>query len=111
MDKHEAAIARGEDAKRIVDSPIFTEAFETIRTAYFRQLEELPIAGNDEHGTPYSEHAADLLRRIKCVGDVKTALTAMVTTGKISEKVIERQNLTQKVKSGMTNILNRNRSR
>jgi len=78
MDKHEQAVMRGDAAARILNDPVFLGSFTAIRDAYLREWEDMP--------TSESESARDIHRRLKCLADVKTALQAHITTGKMAQR-------------------------
>lgn len=109
MDKHEAAVTRGEEAERILNSDVFAQAFEDVRQVYIAALEALPT---DESG---DEEAKDYRRKLASLSTVRDALTKHIQTGRIAQKIIEkkaaRQNITDRARSAVTNLLNRNRSR
>ena len=80
MEKAEYQALKGEEASRILSSDVFTQAFEDVRQALLKQWEELPTADKDT--------AYDIHRRLKCLGDIKTALTVRIQTGKLIEAKI-----------------------
>lgn len=93
MDKHESDLARAEEASRILNSSVFLEAFDAIETGYRITLEAMPTTGKQGQ----AEDIADMLRRLKCLQDVKTALRAYIDTGKVTQRAM---NLREKAESG-----------
>ena len=78
MDKHEAAVARGEEASRVLNSEVFNQAFADVRAALVKTWESLP--------TSDAENARDIHRRLKCLDDVKKALKYHISTGNMAQK-------------------------
>lgn len=78
MNKHDAAIAAGEEAHRILNSPAFTQAYDDVRAALLKQWEETPTAD--------SETAVDIHRRLKCLSDIRRAMEYRITNGKLAQK-------------------------
>lgn len=81
MDRLELAVVRSEEAERVLNSTVFSEAFESVRAALFKTWAELPTAD--------TENARDLHRRLKCLDQVKRALEEHIATGKLARKEIE----------------------
>lgn len=81
MDKFELAVVRAEDADRILNSGVFTAAFDDVKAALFKTWAELP--------TSDTENARDLHRRLKCMDQVRRALEEHIRTGKLVQKEIE----------------------
>lgn len=105
MDKHEAAVRRGDEAKRILESAIFKDSFEQVRRSYFEAFEQLPAVGEEDA-------VRDVHLRLKALGDVRTALQEHVRTGQIAAKAMSmREKLTNAARSTMDRITNPNRSR
>ena len=73
MDKHEAAVARGEEASRVLNSEVFNQAFADVRAALVKTWESLP--------TSDAENARDIHRRLKCLDDVKKAWSTTYPPG------------------------------
>ena len=74
-------IERAEKAQRILNDPIFSEAFENTRQAIFQRIEQTPI--RDDEGLKH------LRLSLKLLGDVKANLTAILNEGKVEEYRIE----------------------
>lgn len=105
MDSHEAAVARGEEAARILNSAVFNDALSAVRGAFIDALEVLPT---DESG---DEQAKDIRRKLSCLAMVREAITKQVKTGLIAQKTLStREKLTKSARGAMTSLLNRNRS-
>lgn len=81
MDKHEQAVARAEEAQRLMASPMFTQAFDDTRTALLEAWAALPDVN--------SEQARDIHRRLKCLESVKRCIETHISTGKLAQKEIE----------------------
>lgn len=106
MDKHETAVRHGEEAERILNSPVFAQAFEDVRQAYIAALEQLPT---DETG---DDEAKDYRRKLASLATVRAALTKHIQTGRIAQKTLTaREKVAERAKSFTSNILNRNRNR
>lgn len=87
MINHEQHIQRAEEALRVLNSQVFREAFDEVRTAYLKTWEALPSVDSDES----RQHAADLHARIKALADVRKALETHVQTGKLAQKELSRR--------------------
>jgi hypothetical protein len=81
MDKLEKALARAEEAQRMLQSEIFKAAFDDTRQAVLEAWAKLPVARGDE--------AQDLHRMLKCLDRVKRCLEVHVETGMLANKEIE----------------------
>ena len=81
MDKLEAAVNRGEEANRILHSPVFEAAFADTRQAILEAL-----AGLDN---VRGEQAQDLHRMVKLLDKVKRCVEEHVATGKLAQREIE----------------------
>lgn len=100
MDKHEQAIARGEEATRILNSDTFASSFAAIREAYLREWEDMP--------TSNTEAARDIHRRLKCLADVRTALQAHISSGKLAAKELSmRERVGNGARTAFDRIINR----
>lgn len=82
-DKLEHDMQRGEEALRILNSPVFADAFDQVRQAYLRTWEALPTAD--------TEDAQDVHRRIKALADVRKQLEAIVSGGKLAAKTLTKR--------------------
>lgn len=80
MNKHEAAMAAGEEAQRILNSPVFTQAFDDVRAALLKQWEETPT------DLASRETCIDIHRRLKCLADIRKAMDYRIQTGKLAQK-------------------------
>lgn len=81
MDKLEVSVIRAEEAKRLIESPMFSQAFDDTREALLEAW-----AGLDN---PNSDHAKDLHRMVKCLEKVRKCMEEHIQTGKIAQKEIE----------------------
>lgn len=81
MDRLEVATARSEDAQRLIDNPMFVQAFEDTRKALLEAWASLD--------SPESEHSKDLHRMVKCLDKVKRCLETHIQTGKLAQKEID----------------------
>lgn len=70
-------IQRAEKAERILQDPLFAEAFENTRQAIFAQIERTPI--RDDEGLKH------LRLCLKLLTDVRANLTAVLNDGKVAE--------------------------
>lgn len=94
MDKTEQQIVRAEQAKMVLDNPIFAQAFDDTRTAIMSAWAQLSPADEKR-----SEHATDLHRMIRALDKVRVCLEEHVTTGKIAAEHLKgRKNLLGRVK-------------
>lgn len=80
MDKIEAQIREADEASRIVNSPLFAQAFEDLRQVYITALELIPTTelGDDQ--------AKDVRRKLAALSEVRSALTKRIDTGKLAHK-------------------------
>jgi hypothetical protein len=81
MDKHEKAVRDGDEAARILNSPMFAAAFSDTRAAMLEAWAKL----DNSNG----EQAKDLHRMVKCLDRVRRCLEVHIDTGKIAAKEIE----------------------
>lgn len=86
MDKQEQAVARGEEAERLLASPLLQQAFNDTRQALQRAWAELPTGYFS--GELRAQHH-DLHRMMKLLGMVETCLKHHVESGKIAQKQIQ----------------------
>ena len=89
MDRLELATQRADEAQRLIDSPMFTAAFNDTRTAIL----EAWAALDDTK----SEKAHDLHRMLKCLGRVQRCLEIHIDTGKLATKEIQGRSRLQQV--------------
>lgn len=80
MDKHEAHIRDGDEASRILNSAVFAEAFADVRQALMQELEATPTTKDGD------DRAGDIRRRLKCLAQIRSALSYRVDTGKLAQK-------------------------
>jgi len=70
------ALERAQKAAAILESPVFTEAFESVRTAIIDRLEKCPLNAAQE---------ADELRKcLRLLRDVRLNLVAVIGNGKVA---------------------------
>lgn len=81
MDRLEISTARAEEAQRLIDSPMFSQAFADTRTALLEAWASLENTNSD--------HAKDLHRMVKCLEKVRKCLETHIQTGKLAQKEIE----------------------
>lgn len=82
MDKLERNIQRADEALRIVNSPLFSEAFAQVRESYLRAWESLPTILSDDA----QSHTHDLHCRLKALNDIRKVLETHIQTGKLAQK-------------------------
>jgi hypothetical protein len=85
MDKHEQAVMRGEEAQRLLNSPLFEQAWTDTRRAILDALAVLPLSGDG-----IGEQQRDLLCMVKVLDRTRSCIEQHVTSGKIAQKQIEK---------------------
>jgi hypothetical protein len=85
MDRLETAVMRAEQARQVLDNPLFEQAFVDIRAACLEAWAKSPRAE--------SEHAKDLHRMVECLDTVKRCLKTHIDTGKLANREIEGRKL------------------
>ncbi len=81
MDKHEAAVMRGEQAMQLINNPVFEQAFADTRRGILEAWAKLD--------TTDRENARDLHRMLKCLDRVRKCVDVHIDTGKLAAKEIE----------------------
>lgn len=81
MDKHELAVQRAEEASRILNSAIFTAAFDDTRQALLNGIASLDSMKSDR--------AQELHSMVKGLDSVKRCLEVHIDTGKLARVEIE----------------------
>lgn len=81
MDKHEAAVLRGEEAERLLNSPMLSQAFVDVR----KGIQDLWAQTN----TKDEKTLQELHLMVKLVDRVEKCLLQHVATGKLSQHEIE----------------------
>lgn len=81
MDKHEMHVMRGEEAERLLNSPMFAAAFEDTRRAIQDVWAGLPAGEKDAQ--------IEALLMVKALDKVKKCIEHHISTGKIAVKEIE----------------------
>ena len=84
MDSQEQKTLRGDEAQRLMNSPMFEQAFADTRTALLNTWANL-----DTTDDKYAEFARDLHRKIKAVDSVKRCIQEHITTGKLAQREID----------------------
>lgn len=89
MDRLELATIRAEEAERLINSGMFSQAFEDTRKAILEAWAALDNVN--------SEQAKDLHRMVKCLGRVKRCLEVHIETGKLAQVEIRGRSRLQQV--------------
>jgi hypothetical protein len=91
MSKHEQQIARGQEAERLLNSPMFQAAFEDTRRAMLEAWAAMPESqtGRLMRWFQGRSSADDLHRMVKCLDRVKRCIEVHIDTGRIAQKEIE----------------------
>lgn len=77
----EAEARRGEEAKAILDNPIYTDAYEGIRSEIIRSWEESRDAGDREQ----------LHQLLGLLGKVNAAMAAVMRSGEVAKAELARK--------------------
>lgn len=80
-DKQEKEIDRALQAQKIIDHPLFIEAFDTVRQALIDKIEQAPI--RDTEGAEKARYLLKLLR------DVRAVFEQALRDGKFSSAQLE----------------------
>lgn len=81
MDKLEAAVARAEEAQRLVSSPLYLQAFEDTR----KGIQEAWASTN----TKDKDTQQELHLMVKLIDRLQACLTTHIETGKLAQREIE----------------------
>lgn len=81
MDKLEANVARGVEAERLVNSPLYIQAFEDTR----RGIQEAWAKAN----TKDKDTQQELHLMVKLIDRLQNCLTEHIETGKLAQREIE----------------------
>lgn len=87
MDLHEEQ-QRGEQARMLLDNPIYTETMQSVRDGIIQAWENAPL--RDKEG------ANELKLMLKLLGDVQRNIETVMQTGKMAQIQIERESLFRK---------------
>jgi len=80
MDKIETQIRDADEASRILNSPLFAQAFEDVRLSLITALELIPTTGEGD------DQAKDVRRKLAALSDVRYTLTKRIETGKLASR-------------------------
>lgn len=81
MDRIELAVHRAEEARQLIDNPMFAQAFDDTRKALLETWAALESTD--------TERAKDLHRMVKCLATVKRCIEKHIESGKLAEKELE----------------------
>jgi hypothetical protein len=81
MDKEALAIQRGEEAHRLLNTPMFLKAFDDTRAGIF--LAMAALSSEDR------EQIIEMHRMLKLLERVKKCLETHIQTGQITQKAIQ----------------------
>jgi hypothetical protein len=81
MDKLEASVVRGEEAERLINSPLFIAAFEDTR----KGIQEAWAGTN----TKDKDTQQELHLMVKLIDRLQACLTTHIETGKLAQREIE----------------------
>ena len=79
---YQEEMERGEAARRVLDDPLFTEAFETIERECFEAWKG--------SGWKDADKREALYRQLKALGEVRTRLIAVMEGGKVARSLVEK---------------------
>lgn len=71
-------LSRGEQARRLMDSPLLREAIDTIRASLHGKFEASGVADR--------EAREEIFRLLKVTGEFERHLSSVMETGKLAEK-------------------------
>ena len=74
-------ISRGEQASRLMESPLLREAFDTIRASLLEKFEHSPVADK--------EAREEIHRLLKVTGEVERHLRTVMETGQMANATRE----------------------
>jgi hypothetical protein len=77
-------VERGSRAQTLLTDPLFSEAFENVRTAIHEKWEACPLRDRDG--------AHELRLMLKLLGDVRAVLESTIVDGKVASAELERLN-------------------
>jgi hypothetical protein len=75
-------MSRGEAARRIIEDPLFDEAFQTIERECFEAWKG--------SGWKDADRREALYRQLKALGEVRTRLTAVMEGGKVARSLAQK---------------------
>lgn len=83
--------SRGEQARLLLDSPIYQESYQLVRDAIIAAWESAPIRDKEGHN--------ELKLMLKLLADVRRNIENTMQTGKLAKVQIERDSLMQRTAS------------
>ena len=89
MDKLQREIIDGDEAQRLIDSPIFKGALEKVRNGIVTAMQDSPMGDERTHNK--------LVIALQLLGQIKKNITTVAVTGKLARIQIE-QTPVQKLK-------------
>lgn len=84
VEKREQEIARGNQAKVILDSELFQEAFDTLKSTYMNAWENSTLGDSQGRERIYA--------MVANLADVKAHFTTVLNTGKMAESQLDALN-------------------
>ncbi|NIT13995.1 MAG: hypothetical protein GTN99_07080 [Candidatus Dadabacteria bacterium] len=79
-------IARGEEAKRIINSQVFKDALEQIKGEAYKQLDKSPIVGDSA-----TVHQQQLIMLLKVSNKFVKLFEDTIMTGKLAAEQIQQE--------------------